>query len=147
MKKILKWGGIILLILIVLGVIGSLGKSGTQKTAETTTAPATSNEPKPTESKPKEQLIGLNQPATDGDITFTVLNVKKQKTVGNQYTQKSAQGIFYLVTLKLDNTGKQTKTFDSSMAKVTDDQGREYDRSIDGQTALGMSQGKVDLFL
>lgn len=147
MKKILKWGGIILLILIVLGVIGSLGKSGTQKTAETTTSPVATNEPKPTEAKPKEQVAGLNQSVTDGDLTFTVLNVKKQKTIGNQYTQKSAQGMYYLVTLKLENTGKQTKTFDSSMAKVTDDQEREYDRSIDGQTALVMSQGKVDLFL
>lgn len=33
------------------------------------------------------------------------------------------------------------------MAKVKDDKGREFERSIDGQTAKGMSQGQVDLFL
>jgi hypothetical protein len=31
--------------------------------------------------------------------------------------------------------------------KITDSQGRKFDRSIEGQTAKGLSQGKVDLFL
>ena len=34
-----------------------------------------------------------------------------------------------------------------SMAKVTDDKNREFERSIEGQTAKGMAQGSVDLFL
>ena len=33
------------------------------------------------------------------------------------------------------------------MITLTDSQGRTFDRSIDGQTAKGMAQGKVDLFL
>ena len=33
------------------------------------------------------------------------------------------------------------------MAKIKDDQGREFERSIDGQTAKGLAQGQVDLFL
>lgn len=41
----------------------------------------------------------------------------------------------------------RTNTFDSSMAKVVDNKGREFERSIDGQTAKGLSEGKVDLFL
>ena len=31
--------------------------------------------------------------------------------------------------------------------KVKDDQGREFERSIEGQTAKGMAEGQVDLFL
>lgn len=33
------------------------------------------------------------------------------------------------------------------MITLTDNQGRKFDRSIEGQTAKGLSQGKVDLFL
>ena len=69
------------------------------------------------------------------------------KTLGNSFTQKNAQGTFYVVTLKIENKGNKTATFDSSMGKVTDDKGREFERSIEGQTAKGMAQGNVDLFL
>ena len=61
----------------------------------------------------------------DGDLAFTVTNVETVKTLGNQFTKKDAQGTFYVVTLKIENKGNKTATFDSSMAKVTDDQGRE----------------------
>jgi len=33
------------------------------------------------------------------------------------------------------------------LKEITDSQRRTFDRSIDGQTAKGMAQGKVDLFL
>jgi hypothetical protein len=33
------------------------------------------------------------------------------------------------------------------MAKVKDAEGREFERSIDGQTAKSMSEGKTDMFL
>lgn len=55
--------------------------------------------------------------------------------------------MFYIITLKIENKGKETKTVDSSMITLTDSQGRKFDRSIEGQTAKGLSQGKVDLFL
>ncbi len=150
MKKILKWVGIVFLIFIALGVLGAIfgaGKKGNQQVAPTSqTSTQTGQETAPTQS-PEQKMAGLNQTVKEGDLGFTVLAVNKQKTLGGAYTQKTAQGTYYVVTLKLDNTGKKTATFDSSMAKITDDQGREFDRSIDGQTALGMSNGKVDLFL
>lgn len=33
------------------------------------------------------------------------------------------------------------------MIKLRDSQGRTFERSIDGQTAKGLTQGQVDLFL
>lgn len=147
MKKILKWGGITLVVLFIIGLIGSNGSKGTSQSNQPNSgSTGTQDEPKKDTSKP-EQVAGLNQPVTDGDLSFTVLSVEKKKSVGNAYTKKDSQGMFYIVSLKLENTGKKTVTFDSSMAKVTDSEGREFDRSIEGQTALGMSTGKVDLFL
>ncbi len=144
MKKLLKWGGIALIAIIVLAVISSAGKSGSNQSSNSgsnntnTTSNSQSNE---------QKTFGLNEVVQDGDLAFTVTNVETAKTLGNQFTKKDAQGTFYVVTLKIENKGNKTATFDSSMAKVTDDQGREFERSIEGQTAKGMAQGNVDLFL
>ncbi len=137
MKKILKWVGIVILVLIVIGALtGNKGGSSTN-------SGTSNNQASPV----PEKMAGLNEQVQDGDLAFTVLGVEKSKTLGNTYTEKTAQGMFYVVTVKIENKGNKTTTFDASMAKVKDDQGREFERSIDGQTAKGMSQGQVDLFL
>ncbi len=136
MKKILKWIGIIVLVLIVIGALSGNKGGSTSKTG--TSGTKTNEAPK---------MTGLNEVAQDGDLAFTVLGVNKSKTLGNSYSLKTAQGMFYTVTVKIENKGKKTTTFDASMAKIKDDQGREFERSIDGQTAKGLSQGQVDLFL
>lgn len=136
MKKILKWIGIIVLVLIVIGALSGNKGGSTSKTG-------TSNN----KANEAPKIAGLNETATDGDLAFTVLSVDKSKTLGNSFTQKTAQGMFYVVTVKIENKGNKTTTFDASMAKIKDDQGREFERSIDGQTAKGLSQGQVDLFL
>lgn len=146
MKKLLKWGGIAFLVLIVIGAIASNG-SKTSNTSTSQSDTQTTQTANNTQQNAANAVVGLNQPATSDDLTFTVTNVSKAKTLGSQYTKKDAQGMFYIVTVKIENTGKKTVTFDSSMAKVVDNEDREFERSIDGQTAKGMSEGKVDLFL
>lgn len=128
-----------LLILIFIGIIGSA--AGGSKDSSTSSGSKTNA------GSDQANLAKVGEAVTDEDLSFTVVSVDKEKTVGNSYTQKNAQGMFYIVTLKLENAGKKTVTFDSSMAKVVDSEGREYERSIDGQTAKGMSEGNVDLFL
>lgn len=144
MKKLLKWGGIGLVVLIVIGVIASAG--GSENSNQTSNSGNTAND-SATKQENTEKTYGLNETVQDGDLAFTVTGVETVETLGNQFTKKDAQGMFYVVTLKIDNKGNKTATFDSSMAKVTDDQGREFERSIEGQTAKGMAQGNVDLFL
>ncbi len=135
MKKFLKIVGFIILGLIVIGIIGSAGKKGgTSSTSNTT--PQT-----------KVEAAKIGETVQDGDLAFTATSVTTANSLGNTYTSSKAQGIFYVVTLKIENKGKETKTIDSSMITLTDDQGRKFDRSIEGQTAKGLSQGKVDLFL
>lgn len=143
MKKILKWGGIIFVILIVIGVVAGAGKSN-NSSSNTNNAANTASGNNQAETK---TVAKLNEPVTDSDLVFTATAVDTATTLGNQYTKKDAQGMFQIITLKIDNKGKETKTVDSSMISLTDSQGRKFDRSIEGQTAKGLSQGKVDLFL
>ena len=135
-----------ILVLFIIGMIGAAGggnksKSGTSSNTAVNTASTNGTQ----QNTVKE--YGLNEQVQDGDLAFTVTNVTTAKTLGNSFTQKNAQGTFYVVTLKIENKGNKTTTFDSSMGKVTDDKGREFERSIEGQTAKGMAQGNVDLFL
>lgn len=145
MKKLLKWGAIGFLVLIVIGVIAGGGDSNSNSSNNSGSDTGSSSEPAKNEEVVK--MAGLNETVQDKDLAFTVVKVDTAKNLGNSYTQKTAQGMFYVVTLKIENKGKETASFDSSMAKVIDDQGRSFDRSIDGQTAKGLSEGNVDLFL
>ena len=97
--------------------------------------------------KQEKVTAKIGEQVQSGDLAFTVNGVKDFKSLGNSYTQKDAQGVFKVVSLKIENVGKETKTIDSSMIKLTDSEGRTFERSIDGQTAKGLSQGQVDLFL
>lgn len=89
----------------------------------------------------------IGETVQSGDLAFTVNGVKEYQSLGNSFTSKDAQGIFKVVSLKIENVGKETKTIDSSMINLTDSEGRTFERSVDGQTAKGMAQGQVDLFL
>jgi len=141
MKKILKWIGIIFVVLVVLSALS--GNKGGTKTSQT----SNNGTQQKSEEKAPPKMAGLNELVQDGDLAFTVKSVEKAKTLGNQFSKKTAQGTFYVITLKVENKGKKTTTFDSSMAKVKDDQEREFERSIDGQTAKSMEEGKTDMFL
>lgn len=139
MKKILKWGVIAFVAIMIIGAISGGGKN-------TSTTSNNSGETK-SDTKKEEVVAKLNDTVSDKDLAFTATNVSTAKSLGNSYTKKEAQGTFYIVTLNVKNTGKETATIDSSMIKITDSQGRKFDRSIEGQTAKGLSQGKVDMFL
>ncbi len=129
-------------ILVIIVLFFIIGSGGSKKGSSTTTGSQAQ------QAKTEEKTVAkLNEPVVSGDLSFIATSVSDSKILGNSFTKKEAQGTFKIITLKISNTGKETKTVDSSMIKLKDDQGRTYERSIEGQTAKGLSQGKVDLFL
>lgn len=128
-------------VIVVLGIIGAASGDKSQKTGENTSAKSDNKQ------QEAKQIAKVGETVQDGDLAFTVTKVDTASSLGNSYTKKNAQGLFYVITLKVENKGKETKTVDSSMITLTDNQGRKFDRSIEGQTAKGLAQGNVDLFL
>lgn len=127
-----------ILVIIVIMMIGG-SKGGSNSTSSNSTS-----------GSKQEQAVTsfkMNEVAQNGDLAFTVTKVTEAKSLGNSYTKKDAQGVFKVITVKVENKGKETKTIDSSMLKLKDAQDRTFERSIDGQTAKGLAQGQVDLFL
>ncbi|MFA7301638.1 MAG: DUF4352 domain-containing protein [Candidatus Shapirobacteria bacterium] len=128
----------VILVLILTGIASSSGnKGGSSNSSNSNSSKAESN----------KVVAKIGEAVTANDLSFTVTDITKAKSLGNSYTKKESQGTFNVITLNIKNTGKETATIDSSMMKITDSQGRKFDRSIEGQTAKGLSQGKVDLFL
>lgn len=130
------------ILVIILIVIISSSSGNKNKGANTDTTQGSNNKTTQTESIGK-----IGEAVNANDLSFTVTDISKAKSLGNSYSKKEAQGTFNVITLTIKNTGKETVTIDSSMLKITDSQGRKFDYSIEGQTAKGLAQGKVDLFL
>ncbi len=132
--------GIIVLI-IVFGVIGAMGSSSKGGSSNGGSNSNTSTQ----SSSAKTGKVG--ETISDGDLSFTVKSLDKASTVGNSFSQKTAQGIYYILAVEVKNNGKDTKTINSSDFKVVDSQGRKFDSSTDGQTAMEMESGSTSFFL
>jgi len=130
-------------------IIGLVSGDSNNNPSSQSSAPKSSTSAKNNEEASQKEVVAakIGDTVVDSDLAFTVTNVSTAKALGNQFTRKESQGTFYVVTVKIANQSKDTKTIDSSMFQITDSQGRNFDRSIDGQTAVGMSKGKIDIFL
>lgn len=134
------------LFFIVIGMIGS-GGSGSSTSSSSNGDSSDSGTSATSEKTTTESVAKVGESVTDKDLDFVVTDITTAKTLGNSFTEKDAQGTFQVITLKITNQGKETKTIDSSMFQLTDSEGRTFDRSVEGQSAKGFGEGNVDLFL
>lgn len=89
----------------------------------------------------RDQVAGFNQEIQYDDFAFSVQAVRKTKTLGTQ----AAQGIYYIVTLKVANHARRVDfQFDNLSAMLADDEGRKFYLSPDGQKALAAARGGSD---
>lgn len=137
----------VFLFLIVIGMIGSGGSSSSPSSSNSTGGSSDSGTSTASEKTTTESVAKVGESVTDKDLDFVVTDITTAKTLGNSFTKKDAQGTFQVITLKITNQGKETKTIDSSMFQLTDSEGRTFDRSVEGQSAKGFGEGNVDLFL
>jgi Domain of unknown function (DUF4352) len=85
----------------------------------------------------RTQIVGLNQEIQYDDFAFSVLGVRKARTLDAGLIQKSARGVYFIVTIKVANHAKRVDfTFKRPAASLVDDKGREFHLSEDGQAAL-----------
>lgn len=81
-----------------------------------------------------------------GNFSYVVNSIKFIKTIGGEFTQQTADGVYLVVSVTFRNNDNKEHTLDNSFFKLTDENGAEYESSIDGATALEM-EGKETLFL
>lgn len=89
-----------------------------------------------------ERVIGLGERIHHDDFEYSVVDVKKMKSIGEGENPVAAKGVFYIVTLKVENRAiRVDHEWDISMAYVEDESGRKYERSLEGQEARDEAQG------
>lgn len=110
-----------------------------QKTTET-------NTPKFPVKENKEIESSMGNPVQVGHFIYTVQNISFRKTVGDEFSEETADGIYMLVNLSIKNISEETRTLDGSFYAVTDRNGTKYEFSTNAATALEMS-GRKTLFL
>jgi hypothetical protein len=77
--------------------------------------------------RPSGTTYAIGQRAADGKLTFTVSGVDcSSTTIGKAPLSRTAMGTFCVVTLNVENTGRESATFIDSLQKGYDASGREY---------------------
>jgi hypothetical protein len=89
----------------------------------------------------KDQTVGLNQEIQYDDFAFSVQGVRKANSLGSGESQTNAEGVYYVVTLKIANHAKRVDfKFKRASAILVDDAGREFHLSESGQQSLDATQ-------
>ena len=138
--KIMTGFLVIIVFFVFIIAVGSGKNSGSTSTTNSNSSSGNSN-------TPAVQTAKVGATVNDGDLAFTVQTVDTAQTIGNSFTQKTAQGQYVILTVKIQNNGKDTKTINASDFNVVDSQGRKYDYSTDGQMAMEETDGTTSFFL
>lgn len=95
-----------------------------------------------------ERIIGLGERIHHDDFDYSVLRIGKFRSLGSSTQPLAADGIFYVVTLKVENNAKRVgHVWNDSMAYVVDEKGNEYRPSPEGQKAWDAAKGKASEWL
>jgi hypothetical protein len=102
-----------------------------------------------------EQVANLHQEKyfceVDCHLAYSVINVARTKTLGHPPHQSTAQGVYYVVTLKTrfdENTISNRRPKDMPLTPnprtvaVLDSEGRRFDPSPEGLSALASAEGE-----
>jgi hypothetical protein len=139
-KHKIMTGFLVIIVFFVFIIAAGSGKNSGSTTNSNSSSGSNNN-------TPSVQTAKVGATVNDGDLAFTVQSVDTAQTIGNSFTQKTAQGQYVILTVKIQNNGKDTKTINASDFNVVDSQGRKYDYSNDGQMAMEETDGTTSFFL
>ena len=92
-------------------------------------------------------LVALGTPIQQDDFIYVVNAVGRSSKISNKVASATADGIFYIVTIRVDNDAKRASfTWDERIPHIVDADGHRYDDSPEGQAALDAA-GKPDFVI
>jgi hypothetical protein len=130
-----RWWAITLFILIGLSILGNLGS----KPSETSNLNAIPSQPARVESAPAPtqpttpvvpSTYGMGDAIQAGDFRWKVTRMSTTDKIGTQvmdtFMGEKADGIFVILDVEVENTGKNAQYLTDTFVKLVDDQGREF---------------------
>ncbi len=136
--------GKVALIFVSLFFVSAIISSQLSDSPNGTPGEGKTNDSESASQTPQEITVGT--PVQIGNFVYQVNDFSFRKSVGNEFMQETADGIYLLVDLSLKNIDNESHTLDNSLFSITDLDGNKYEYSTNGSTALEMSGGKT-LFL
>ena len=91
-------------------------------------------------------FVAIGTPIQQDDFIYVVTGVGRAPQISNSAATAKAAGIFYIVTIRVDNDAKRVAfTWDERIPRIVDAGGERFDRSQTGQAAL--DAGSKPLFI
>ena len=117
-----KWWFWAIIIVLIIGITGSQsGKSDTNTTSSTSESATSSTENEKTEYNQGEQAIL-------GNGAITVTNVERSQ--GSEYSKPKSGKEYVIVSLKIENKGKDNLSYNPFYFKMQNSQGQQEDYTI-----------------
>jgi cytoskeletal protein RodZ len=150
LNKIIK---IILGVFVLLVIVGLFGSGGNNTSNDSTSNQVgssgdntsnvnTSNqvqEPATTSEaavKQTPETYKVGDRVVVGERAYTITDVRTASSVGDDFTKQTATGIFVIVTMNVENIGKESATMSSTDVKIIDSEGRTFESDTEAWTAL-----------
>lgn len=128
-----RWWAITLFIIIGLAFLGSIfGESPPAEDSAPSAVAAppaiapSAAAPQTLTAPPAPKTYKMGDSINAGDFTWTVTDVTTASTVGSDYMEKQADGIFIILDVQVANTATTAQYLTGDYVKLIDDQGREF---------------------
>jgi len=117
------------------------GASGIQTRICTDSNDCGTNSGKPSETQTCTYQYRLGDRVVVDDIAYTIHSKTESNQAGESYDYigfmgETADGIFYIFDITVENVGKESKTFWGSNIKIYDNQGRTFDHDTTAEIYL-----------
>lgn len=100
------------------------------------------------DTKAEEKTGKINETISVGNFSYIVQKAEQAQSVGNQYINHDASGVYEIISLTLRNNDKESRYADSNMFKLIDDQDRSFVVSTEATSAYSIANNnQYDLFL
>ncbi len=83
--------------------------------------------------------LGKREVGTVDDVDYAVVRHEFKKSIGNDFSRTRSDGIFCVVQVGAWNNSKETHNLTTSMIELIDSEGRKFQASSEGTTAMAMS--------
>lgn len=138
LNKIIK---IILGIFVLFFIVALLGSGGdntsddntSNQVQEPATTSATASE---AAAEPTPEIYKVGDKVVVGDRAYTITDVRTASSVGDDFTKKEATGVYVIVTMSIENIGKESATMGTSDVKIIDSEGRTFESDTNAWIAI-----------
>ncbi len=93
--------------------------------------------------KNKDKRFEIGAIVKVGNFEYKVNSYNFEKSIGNDFYSKTADGVYLIINLTIKNVSKESRTLDGSMFYLYDSRGTKFEYSTEGATALELVTDKT----